>query len=140
MVKRRTGSTRPVIVKFPSFKSKDEVLRNAHKLKNVVSPEVWISDDFSPNVQFARQRLWDFASQFRDQNIRYCISFPLTNYVSETKRMCTIMKARLSSNCLSHHVQVHVQPSDSLKTNYLHRYLILEMYRRYLFLYRTFAA
>lgn len=72
---KRTGSTRPVIVKFLSFKSKDEVLRHAYKLKNVPSPKVWISEDFSPNVQFARQRLWEFASQFREQNIRYKLSY-----------------------------------------------------------------
>lgn len=66
---------RPIIVKFLSFKSKDEVLHNAFKLKNVVVPKVQISEDFSRKVQFAREKLWDFAFQFRECKTRYKISF-----------------------------------------------------------------
>lgn len=73
--RKRIGINRPIIVKFLSFKSKDEVLHNAFKLKNVVAPKVQISEDFSRKVQFARKKLWDFASQFRECNTRYKIRF-----------------------------------------------------------------
>ncbi|CAN7988356.1 unnamed protein product [Ixodes hexagonus] len=57
----RAGTARPIIIKFLSYKSKCEVQKNALKLKNLGSPQVWIEDDFSPRVQLARKKLRDFA-------------------------------------------------------------------------------
>lgn len=31
--------------------------------------------DFSAKVQYARRKLWDYASQFRTQNVRYKMPF-----------------------------------------------------------------
>lgn len=72
---RRGRSARPIIVKFLNFKCKDEILRNAYKLKDVAFPKVSISEDFSPKVRLARSKLWGFASQYRTQNVRYKLSF-----------------------------------------------------------------
>lgn len=71
----RRGSCVPVIVKFLNLKCKDEVLRNAVKLKNLESPSVSIMGDFSAKVRCARRKLWDYASQFRTQNVRYKMPF-----------------------------------------------------------------
>ncbi|CAN7978907.1 unnamed protein product [Ixodes persulcatus] len=57
----RAGTSRPIVIKFLNFKSKSEVQQNAHKLKNLESPKIWIEDDFSPRLQIARKKLRDFA-------------------------------------------------------------------------------
>lgn len=71
---KRADFNRPVMVKFLDFKNKQEVLRNAFKLKNL-SSEIRLCEDFSPRVRFARKKLWEFARQFREQDIKYKISF-----------------------------------------------------------------
>lgn len=71
---KRANFNRPIMVKFLDFKNKQEVLRNAFKLKNL-SPEIRLCEDFSPKVRFARNKLWEFARQFREQDIKYKISF-----------------------------------------------------------------
>lgn len=58
---RKPGFNRPIIVKFLNYKSKDEVIKNAHKLKDAASPGVWIEEDFSPKMQIIRKKLRDFA-------------------------------------------------------------------------------
>lgn len=80
---KRLGSNRLIIVRFLSFKDKDNVLRNAPKLKNV-SPRVWISEDFSPKVRFERKKLLDFSARFRDQHTRYKLSFDKLHVGNET--------------------------------------------------------
>ncbi|CAN7937376.1 unnamed protein product [Ixodes hexagonus] len=58
---RKPDFNRPIIVKFLNFKCKDEVLKNAHKLRNAACPGVWIEEDFSPKMQLVRKKLRDFA-------------------------------------------------------------------------------
>lgn len=60
---RKPGFNRPIIVKFLNFKCKDEVIKNAHKLKDAAPPGVWIEEDFSPKMQLVRKKLRDFARQ-----------------------------------------------------------------------------
>lgn len=68
---RKTGFHRPIIVKFLNFKSKDEAIKNAYKLKNAGSPGVWMEEDFSPKVQSIRKKLRDFAKlRFGDSKFR----------------------------------------------------------------------
>lgn len=72
--RKRPGSSRPIIVKFLRYQSKEEVLKNGFKLKNV-SPQIRISEDFSDRVRIARQNLWEFAEQFRNSGAKYKISY-----------------------------------------------------------------
>lgn len=71
---KRSGTKRPIIVKFLSFRDREEVLRNAFKLKNV-TPPIRISEDFSDKVRSARQKLWEFAEQFRESGTKYKIIY-----------------------------------------------------------------
>ncbi|KAK8756057.1 hypothetical protein V5799_001214 [Amblyomma americanum] len=48
--RRRDVYKRPIIIKFLNFKVKEEVLRNAFNLKDVV-PKMWLEEDFSPKIQ-----------------------------------------------------------------------------------------
>lgn len=70
----RPDFTRPLIIKFLNFKTKDSLLRNAHKLKNT-EPKVWLEEDFSPKIQFARKMLRDFAKQNKEKDERYSIRY-----------------------------------------------------------------
>lgn len=70
----RPGFTRPIIIKFLNFKTKDTILRNAHKLKDV-EPKVWLEEDFSPKMQFARKMLRDFAKENKGRDDRYSIRY-----------------------------------------------------------------
>lgn len=72
---RRPGFQRPIIVKFLNFKSKMDALRNSYKLKNLETPKVWLEEDFSPSVQFARKKLRDFARSNRTDNARFSVRF-----------------------------------------------------------------
>lgn len=72
---RRANFHRPIIVKFLSYKSKNEVLSNAYKLKHVSSPKVWIEEDFSPRMQMIRKRLRDFARENREENQKYKLTY-----------------------------------------------------------------
>lgn len=72
--RHRPNFARPLIVKFLNFKTKDSVLRNAHKLKNI-EPKIWLEEDFSPKTQFARKMLRDFAKQNKENDERYSIRF-----------------------------------------------------------------
>lgn len=69
------GFQRPIIVKFLNFKSKIDALRNSYKLKNLESPKVWLEEDFSPSVQFARKKLREFAKSNRTDNERFSVRF-----------------------------------------------------------------
>lgn len=71
---KRSGTKRPIIVKFLSFRDREEVLRNACKLKNV-TPPIRISAYFSDKVRSARQKLWEFAEQFRESGTKYKIIY-----------------------------------------------------------------
>lgn len=71
---KRSGTNRPIIVKFLSFRDREEVLRNAFKLKNV-TPPIRISEDFSDKVRSARLKLWEFAEQFRESGTKYKITY-----------------------------------------------------------------
>lgn len=73
--RKRDGFHRPIIVKLLNFKSKEEILRNASKLKNVTSPKVSISEDYSAKTRLARQKLWEYASVYRDEGTSYKIKF-----------------------------------------------------------------
>lgn len=75
---KRSGTKRPIIVKFLSFRDREEVLRNAFKLKNV-TPPIRISEDFSDKVRSARQKLWEFAEQFRESGTKYKIIYDKLN-------------------------------------------------------------
>ncbi|KAH8031998.1 hypothetical protein HPB51_022520 [Rhipicephalus microplus] len=80
---RRPGFHRPIIVKFLNFKSKIDALRNSYKLKNLETPTVWLEEDFSPSVQFARKKLRDFAKSNRTENARFqCV---LTNFTCKAR-------------------------------------------------------
>lgn len=72
--RKRPGSSRPIIVNFLRYQSKEEVLKNGFKLKNV-SPQIRISEEFSDKGRIARQNLWEFAEQFRDSGAKYKISY-----------------------------------------------------------------
>lgn len=65
----RFGTHRPIVIKFLSYKRKCEVLRNAPRLKNLISPKVWIREDFSPSVQLALKKRRDYAKENRGTNI-----------------------------------------------------------------------
>lgn len=71
MGKKKPGFNWPIIVKYLSYKSKEEVLRNASKLKTLVSPKgVNFCGLFTESLA-DKQKLWQFASRFRDQDARY---------------------------------------------------------------------
>lgn len=70
----RAGTIRPIVIKFLNYKSKCEVLSNAHRLKNLISPKVWIEEDFSPSIQLARKKLRDYAKANRGTN-RFRLSY-----------------------------------------------------------------
>ncbi|CAN7977107.1 unnamed protein product, partial [Ixodes persulcatus] len=64
-----SGKSRPVIVKFESFKTKDHVLSCRARLKN--NP-VSVAEDFSPETRLARKRLLDYGkSQGTVFKLRY---------------------------------------------------------------------
>ncbi|KAH9361347.1 hypothetical protein HPB48_006909 [Haemaphysalis longicornis] len=65
---------RPIIVKFIDFKSKMEALDKGPKLKDI-SPKVWLEEDFSPKVQFARKKLREFAKSHCKKNERYTVRY-----------------------------------------------------------------
>lgn len=71
----RPNFQRPIIVKFLNFKSKSEALSNASKLKDIDSPKVWLGEDFSPRIQFARKKLREFAKTNREANERFQVRF-----------------------------------------------------------------
>lgn len=71
----RPNFQRPIIVKFLNFKSKSEALSNASKLKDIDSPKVWLEEDFSPRIQFARKKLREFAKTNREANERFQVRF-----------------------------------------------------------------
>lgn len=52
--KNRLGFDRLIIVKYLSYKCKENMLRNASKLKTEMSPNVCISEDFSAKNKRAR--------------------------------------------------------------------------------------
>lgn len=58
---KKAGFNRPIVVKFLNFKNKDEIIRNAYKLKDSALRGVWIEEDFSPNIQLIRKKLRDLA-------------------------------------------------------------------------------
>lgn len=74
----REGKIRPVIVKFASFKLKNQLLLCGHKLKG--SPYS-LSEDYSPNVRTARKFLLDFA---RAQNVSFKLRFDKLHIGSRT--------------------------------------------------------
>lgn len=71
----RPNFQRPIIIKFLNFKSKSEALSNASKLKDIDSPKVWLEEDFSPRIQFARKKLREFAKTNREENERFQVRF-----------------------------------------------------------------
>lgn len=67
------GSMRLIIVKFISITSKNEILRIAYSLKDVIFQRVSITDDFTPNVRLVRSKLWDYVSRYIAQSgLRFC--------------------------------------------------------------------
>ncbi|CAN8025274.1 unnamed protein product, partial [Ixodes persulcatus] len=60
---------RPIIVKFASFKTKQELLLRSPKLKNT---SVSLSEDFSPKVRMERKKLLDFA---KTKNLPFKLRF-----------------------------------------------------------------
>ncbi|CAN7946354.1 unnamed protein product, partial [Ixodes hexagonus] len=90
---RKPGFNRPIIVKFLNFKSKDEVIKNAHKLKDAASPGVWIEEDFSPKMQLIRKKLRDFAklrfgaSKFRLYYDKLLVNNTFYRYDSDNDRV-----------------------------------------------------
>lgn len=71
---QRPNFHRPIIVKFLDFKSKMEALDKGPKLKDI-SPKVWLEEDFSPKVQFARKKLREFAKIHCKKNERYSVRY-----------------------------------------------------------------
>lgn len=71
----RPNFHRPLIVKFLNFKSKIEALSLGHKLKNLESPKVWLEEDFSQKVQFARMKLREFGKANRTDGEKYYVRF-----------------------------------------------------------------
>lgn len=71
---RKPGFSRPIIIKFLNYKSKSEIIGNAHKLRNLASPKIWVEDDFSPKMQFIRKQLRDFARANKGES-RYRLSY-----------------------------------------------------------------
>ncbi|KAH7937137.1 hypothetical protein HPB49_008100 [Dermacentor silvarum] len=72
---RKPDRIRPVVVKFLNFKDKNNILKSAFKLKDLVTPRVWIEEDFSPRMQLIRKTLRDFARANRLQNEKYKLQF-----------------------------------------------------------------
>lgn len=64
--RKRERFHRMIVVKFQSFKKKQEVLSKAPALRNVPSLKVWIDEDFSPHIQEARRKLREFGKPHRD--------------------------------------------------------------------------
>lgn len=73
--RKNANFPRPIIVRFLSFKSKQSILENAHKLKNLESPKVWIEEDHSPLIREARRKLWDYAKTHRSPQSRVRLVF-----------------------------------------------------------------
>lgn len=71
---QRPNFHRPIIVKFLDFKSKMEALDNGPNLKDI-SPKVWLEEDFSPKIQYARKMLREFAKSNRKKNERYTVRY-----------------------------------------------------------------
>lgn len=71
----RPNFHRPLIVKFLNFKSKTEALSLGPKLKNLDSCKVWLEEDFSPKVQFARMKLREFGKANRNNGEKYYVRF-----------------------------------------------------------------
>lgn len=60
-------------LEFLIYKGKGKMLHSVSKLKNVASPEVGISEDFSSRTKLFRERLWEFALHYREQGTHYNI-------------------------------------------------------------------
>lgn len=67
--------SRPIVIKFLNFKDKNNILRNASKLKKLKEPRVWIEEDFSRRLQLVRKKLRDFARENRTQGEKYRVVF-----------------------------------------------------------------
>lgn len=70
----QTNFMRPIIIKFLNYKMKDQILRNASKLRDVL-PKVWLEEDFSPKIQLERKKLRDFAKINRVNNERFTLRY-----------------------------------------------------------------
>lgn len=72
---KRDGAKHPFVVRFLDYQSRRDVIHNAHKLKNVPSLRVSISEDFTPRTRLHRSKLWQFNEQFRERNIKVNLVF-----------------------------------------------------------------
>lgn len=62
---RRNGNkVRPILVKFSSWYSKYSVMANTFKLRG---SQIWISNDYSPEVRDSRRRLILYLKMFRNR-------------------------------------------------------------------------
>lgn len=54
LVQKRPRANRVITAKFLSYNRNEEILHNASRLRNVASPKVRISEDFSPRTRLSR--------------------------------------------------------------------------------------
>lgn len=82
--RKRRGCHQLINVIYLNYKSKVEVLSNAPTVKALASPKVWISEDCTPRIQTTRIRLSQYASQSKDDNIRYHMAHDKLHAKSQT--------------------------------------------------------
>lgn len=69
------GQSRSIIVRYLNYKHKEEVLKNAYRLKGVTTPRISISEDYSEKIRFHRKKLWQYSQTFRDKNMKVRLSY-----------------------------------------------------------------
>lgn len=66
------GKSRPVILKLFDFNVKENILRNARKLKGTT---ISISEDLSIHIRQKRKLLWNSAKEDRDKGEKVVLRF-----------------------------------------------------------------
>lgn len=71
-VYRSKAEVKPIVVKFKSFKKKDEILRNSYKLKG---KDILVQEDFSARVIEERRKLMPFLKEAREKEQRASLTY-----------------------------------------------------------------
>uniref|UniRef100_A0A147BIZ2 Myosin light chain kinase n=1 Tax=Ixodes ricinus TaxID=34613 RepID=A0A147BIZ2_IXORI len=66
------GKPRPIILRFGNYNERQNVLRNAKKLKGT---RIFINEDFSKNVRMIRKKLWESAKENRERGEKVYLSY-----------------------------------------------------------------
>ena len=71
-VARNKAQVKPIVVKFSTFKKKDEILRNSWRLKG---SKVLIQEDFSERVIEERRKLLPLLKEAKGKNLRASLTY-----------------------------------------------------------------